>query len=205
MLLKDRAGSGAIFSDSVFTTLQLGWLYKDTIAHKTVPPERSGDLKRDTADSSPCLANYTHNRTATISTGVKWKPDQYPFLSFRLQCAAIRDGMLIHALLTTDQDKVYTISLTAPRKNVLELNRTQTFEWTAGKWRNFSFDVRQMLLDAGLKPEELQAVAFKSVGFRRLRMENRDQMLLDDFFIHRQRERQRNAPIAVDIRLHPRN
>ena len=46
-----------------------------------------------------------------------------------------------------------------------------------------------MLLDAGLKPEELEAITFKSVGFRRLRAENRDLMLLDDFFIHRQPEK----------------
>lgn len=178
------------FQDSILAFFNWDGRHKDTLAFTSVPPERSGDLEvLHTADASPCLASYTHNRHATISTSVKWKPEQYPYLSFRLQCAAIREKMMIHVLLTTDQDKVYTISLTAPRKNVLELNRTQTFEWTAGKWQNFSFDVRQMLLDAGLKPEELQAITFKSVGFRRLRAENRDQMLLDDFFIHRQPEK----------------
>ncbi len=184
------------FPDSVFTTFNWDGRHKDTIAFTTVPPERHSDLEvHHTEGSSPCLANYTHNRNATISSNVKWKPEQYPFLSFRLQCAALREKMMIHVLLTTDQDKVYTVSLTEPRKNVLELNRTLTFSWTAGKWQNFSFDVRQMLLDAGLKPEELQAITFKSVGFRRLRAENRDLMLLDDFFIHRQPEK----PDSPDI------
>ncbi|MFA6930201.1 MAG: hypothetical protein WCT05_07730, partial [Lentisphaeria bacterium] len=173
------------FSNSIHTFYNWDGRDSSTLNFSTIPPERAGDLEiRQKAGASTCLANYTYKRHATISTKVKWQPEKYPCLAFRLQCPVLRDDLQTHVLLTTDQDKVYTISLTKPRKNILELNRTQTFTWTAGQWQNFSFDVRQMLLDSGMKEEELKTLTFKSVGFRRLRTEDRDLLLLDDFFIH---------------------
>ncbi len=157
----------------------------DTLAFKALPAHRSGDVQvYNKAGQSPCLINYAYNKRSQISREVKWQPEQFPYLAFRLRLSAVPEKMLLHVLLTTSGDVVYTISLTRPRKNVLELNRKQEFDWKPGTWQNFNFNVREMFLEAGLTAEEMQKITIKSIDFRRLRVEGREQLMLDDFFVY---------------------
>ena len=157
----------------------------DNVVFRALPNHRSGDIAiHNKAGQSPCLVSYVYDKRSQISCNLKWQPAQFPYLAFRLQLSAVSEKILLHVLLTTTEDKVYTISLTSPRKNEMELNRKQKFDWVPGVWQNFNFDVRQMFLEAGLNDEALQKLSIKSIDIRRMRAEGREELMLDDFFIY---------------------
>ena len=134
--------------------------------------------------ASPYLVHYSYYGTADLSQAVKWNPNQFPCISFRASTTTPRKSMVIRLVLTAADKRVWNISLTTPGTAGDELNKTETFKWESGKWIFFSFNVKELLLKAGITQEQLEKIEFTSINFQRRGLHHRDTLLLDDLFIH---------------------
>ena len=133
---------------------------------------------------SPFLLHYSYYATADLVQSVKWNPNQFPCISFRAATSSPRNGMVIRLVLTAADKRAWNISLTTPGTAGDELNKTETFKWENGKWIRFSFNIKELLLKAGLTQEQLEKVEFTSINFQRRGLHHRDNIFLDDLFIH---------------------
>ncbi|MBO4344726.1 MAG: hypothetical protein J5833_03155, partial [Victivallales bacterium] len=134
--------------------------------------------------TSPFLVNHSYYSTGDLSHAVNWSVSRFPFVSFRATTSTARPSAAIHLILTATNGKVYSISLVKPGNAATELNRTQTFTWKNGVWMNFSFNVKDLMLRAGIPQAEVDATSFNSINFQRRGLQHSDTLFLDDFFIH---------------------
>ncbi|MBR4223133.1 MAG: hypothetical protein IKR81_18385, partial [Victivallales bacterium] len=133
---------------------------------------------------SPFLIHYSYYGAADLVQGVKWSPAKFPCISFRATSTSPRSSMTIRLILTAADKRAWGISLIAPGSAGDELNKTETFKWESGKWMRFSFNVKDLLLKAGLTQEQIEKIEFTSINFQRRGLHHRDNIFLDDLFIH---------------------
>ncbi|MBQ7650097.1 MAG: hypothetical protein IJS15_04015 [Victivallales bacterium] len=134
--------------------------------------------------ASPYLVNSSYYSTGDLSRTVNWSIARFPCVSFRATTTTARASAAIHLVLTATNGKVYTISLIKPGSQATELNRTESFAWTNGVWLHFSFNVKELMLKAGIPQADVDATTVKSINFQRRGLKHADTLLLDDFFIH---------------------
>lgn len=170
------------FSDSV--NFSANWDGVHASALRFSPAQYNGLSVHLQKDVSPYLVHSSYYGSADLTLSVNWNIAKHPCISFRLCTTTERSATSIRLILTTNSDKVFSINLKKPDGAPNELNKSLTFTWNNGQWLRFSFNVRQLLINAGLTPENANNTVFKSVIFRRRGTKHADNLLIDDFFIH---------------------
>ncbi|MBQ7177231.1 MAG: hypothetical protein IJS08_07430 [Victivallales bacterium] len=177
-----------------------GWNWEGhkSAARRFNPTGGGQEIRIDnTIGSSAHLVHHSHYGTAEIAANVKWELAKCPYIAFRLSTTTFRKTMKARLLLITEDNKTYMISLTKPAKEASELNTKQSFTWENGKWINYAFNVRQMLVDKGIK--DVDKMRIKAVHFQRVGVVHRDTLLLDDFHIFGETAKLNARITAFDI------
>ena len=136
------------------------------------------------------IVNHANGGSADVNLNKEWNLNEFPFVAFRLASPHYRKSWKLFAEIELKNGKVFTINLLQPGDAATELNKSQTFAWEEKKadFHLYQFNLGQLLATANV-PEADRIV--KRFSFKRTGTQNRDQLILDDFFVFR-------APNAED-------
>jgi hypothetical protein len=184
---KDRTGP-AWYAFSFDSSVDFFWNWDGY--RSTIPAFSPGQHNTATishrAGASPFIVNDSYRNAADLSRSVSWQPAKHPWLSCRINLPDYnaRRNVAMHLILTTTDNKTYSISLTKPASSGSELNRTRTITWEKGEWQRLSFNVRDMLKGAGVSDADLAKLTVRAVNIQRRGTKHRESLYLDDFFLH---------------------